>query len=256
MRTIALALLLLFSACIQEEKPLLLVDYAHGEIFPPLDPRDLGYAKLDTVFKEAGYEVRVISEPLTEKELRRARVYLLAGPMNELSEEERAAVRSFVEHGGRVIVLVHIASPLRVFLAEYNMSLGWVLAEEENTLGRVHDFVVTGIEGGEIFKDVDSLSFHGAFSVRAPESYAFTSDRAWEDLNLNGVWEEGEPRGRFALIGIARYGKGYVLVIGDDATLANRFIGEEDNFKLARNLAEWGLTQSSPSNSSAPRSRR
>ena len=240
MLPIALAILLLFSACIQEEKPLLLVDYAHDEIFPPLDPRELGYAKLDAVFKEAGYEVKVASEHVTEKELRGARVYMLAGPMSGLSEEERAAVRGFVERGGRVIVLVHIASPLREFLEEYNITLGWVLAEEENTLEKPHNFAVRSVGDDELFQGVDSLSFYGAFSVRAPESYAFTSARAWEDLNLNGEWEEGEPRGRFALIGIARYGKGYVLVIGDDATLANRFIGEEDNFKFARNLAEWG----------------
>ena len=241
MRSLVLALLLLTAGCAQQEKPLLLVDYAHGEIFPPLDPRELGYAKLDAVFKEAGYEVKVVSEPITEKELRRARVYLLAGPMSQLSEEERAAVRGFVERGGRVIVLVHIASPLREFLEEYNITLGWVLAEEENTLEKPHNFAVRSVGDDELFQGVDSLSFYGAFSVRAPESYAFTSARAWEDLNLNGVWEEGEPRGRFALIGIARYGKGYVLVIGDDATLANRFIGEEDNLMLAKNLAEWGL---------------
>jgi hypothetical protein len=203
-----------------------------------LHTRGLGDLK---VGKEAGYEVRVISEPLTEKELHRARVYLLAGPMGELSEEERAAVRSFVERGGKVIVLVHIASPLREFLEEYNITLGWVLAERENTLGRAHNFVVRNIGEGELFEGVKSLSFYGAFSVRTPESYAFTSPRAWEDLNLNGAWEESEPRGKFALIGMAKYGKGYVLVIGDDATLANRFIGEEDNYKLARNLAEWGL---------------
>ncbi|NOZ59185.1 MAG: DUF4350 domain-containing protein [Euryarchaeota archaeon] len=246
MRTIALSLLLLLPGCLQEEKPLLLVDYAHGEVFPPLDPRELGYSKLDEIFREAGYQVRVISEPLTEKELRRARVYLLAGPMSELSEEERAAVRGFVERGGRVVVLVHIASPLRGFLAEYNITLGWVLAEEVNTLGRPHDFVVRDVEGTGILKGVDSLSFHGAFSVRAPGRYALTSPNAWEDLNLNGVRDEGEPRGKFALIGIAKYGKGYVLVIGDDATLANRFIGEEDNLKLARNIAEWGLEEPHP----------
>jgi hypothetical protein len=242
MKRLVLVLLLLIPGCFQEEKPLLLVDYAHGEIFPPLDPRDLGYATLDTVFKEAGYEVRVISEPLTAKELRRAKVYLLAGPMNELSEEERSALRDFVERGGKVVVLVHIASPLRKFLEEYNITLGWVVAEHENTLGKAQDFMVRNVGEGELFEGVGSLSFYGAFSVRAPESYAFTSPRAWEDLNLNGVWEEGEPRGKFALIGMANYGKGYILVLGDDATLANRFIGEEDNFKLARNLAEWGLT--------------
>ena len=241
MKRLALVLLLLLPGCIQEEKPLLLVDYAHDEIFPPLDPRDLGYARLDDVFEDAGYRVEVISEPLTEKALRNAEVYLLAGPMSQLSEEERIALKSFVERGGRVIVLVHIASPLREFLGEYNISLGWVLAEQENTLGRVHDFVVNDIGEDELFEGVGSLSFYGAFSVQAPQSYAFTSPGAWEDLNLNGIREENEPRGRFALIGMAKHGEGYILVIGDDAPLANRFIDEEDNFKLARNLAEWGV---------------
>lgn len=236
-----LLLLVIQPGCLEEKKPVLLVDYAHGEIFMPLDPRELGYLELNFVFEEAGYELKVISEPLTEKDLSQARVYLLAGPMRGLTKDELDVVRNFVSKGGKVIVLTHISMPLKEFLDEYDTSMGWVLAEEENTLERPHDFVVKNIGDAEILKDVKSLSFYGAFSVKAPNEYAHTSAKAFEDINMNGLRDKDESLGSFALVGVAKHGSGYVVTIGDDAILANRFIKEEDNFVFAKNLAEWGL---------------
>lgn len=239
--TILLLLLLAtLPGCSQPQaRPKLVIDYAHGEIFMPLDVRPLGYSSFDGLFQEAGYETAVVTEPLTTGDLKDADVYLLAGPMVELGEDEEKVVRDFVEQGGKVIVLVHISKPLERFLAAYNISFGWVIAEDENRLDGPHDFRVMDMGEASFLEGVDTLGFYGAFSVKAPAEYAHTTSGAWEDYDMDGALDEGEPKGRKALIGLAEQGRGSVLVIGDDAVLANAFIDREDNRRFARNLVAW-----------------
>ncbi len=55
----------------------------------------------------------------------------------------------------------------------------------------------------------------------------------WGDKNRDG---QKDVEGPFGVVGVARYGKGTVIVLGDDAILANVAIDEADNRQLLENL--------------------
>ncbi len=227
-------------ACTQS-KPVVLVDYSHGEIFMPLDVRPYGYGKFNKLFEKSGFKLKILDKKVSEDNLKKAQVYLIAGSMKEFSDDEIRAIEDFVSQGGKLIVLIHIYPVQKKLLDEFGVDVLGVVAEEEN-LGNPLDFTATRIENSPITAGVKELNFYGAWAISLNSSgkaLVLTSDKAWVDYNRNGIRDDGEPTGTFSLVQLVRHGRGYVLVIADDAPLINRFVEQANNMKLAENIIRW-----------------
>lgn len=227
-------------ACTQS-KPTVLVDYSHGEIFMPLDVRPYGYGKFNKLFENSGFELEILDKRVSEDRLKKAQVYLIAGSMEEFADSEIRAIEEFVRYGGKLIVLIHIYPVQKKLLDEFGVEVLGVVAEENN-LGNPLDFTATRIEDSPITAGVEEVNFYGAWAISldsAGKALVLTSDKAWVDYNRNGIKEEGEPTGTFSLVQLVKHGKGYVLVIADDAPLINRFVEQADNLRLAENIIRW-----------------
>ena len=67
---------------------------------------------------------------------------------------------------------------------------------------------------------------------------AATSEDAWVDLDGNRKLSAADAVQSFGVVVAGTLGKGQFLVFGDDAIFQNKFL-DDDNRRLANNLAEW-----------------
>ncbi len=67
-----------------------------------------------------------------------------------------------------------------------------------------------------------------------------TTNHVWAAGNRNRVYDDGESVvGKVGVVAVAEAGKGKVVVIADDAPMANAFLGVGDNLRLANNIVDW-----------------
>lgn len=221
-------------------------DMAHAEIFSPVKEGELNYTAFYESFKSAGEAVSISQEPITDKRLSGVKTYVIAGPSQPFQGSEIDALRAFVKRGGNLLVLLHISGPVAALTNSFGIIVSnYVIGEQEGIIeGRTQDFHVTRFGGHPVTKGLEKIAFYGAWGLMTEGEEALvvagTSARAWADVNRNRAYEKDEePAQEFGMIAVAELGKGKVVVVGDDAPFANKFIGEADNRKLAENIIKW-----------------
>jgi len=68
------------------------------------------------------------------------------------------------------------------------------------------------------------------------ETIAWSSSSSFLDINENGSWEEGEPKGPFAVATEFQLGQGTLALVSDPSTIINTMIGRDDNYDFIRYL--------------------
>ena len=68
------------------------------------------------------------------------------------------------------------------------------------------------------------------------ETIAWSSSSSFLDINENGSWEQGEPKGPFAVATEFRLGQGTLALVSDPSTLINTMVGRDDNYDFIRCL--------------------
>ncbi|MBE9535949.1 MAG: DUF4350 domain-containing protein [Proteobacteria bacterium] len=221
-----------------------LFDISHRVIFQPDSERPLGLKKFVNLFKTAGKKVTLSEGSLSSKTLTNSDVLIIPGSMRSYSKEEIGTIEAYVKDGGSLLVLLHIAPPLARLTERFGIILSnFVVSESINIIGKQsQDFYARDIAPHPVTEGVKSIALYGAWALITEgnaKTVAYTSDRAWGDMNRNRMFDGGEPMLKLGLVAAAQFGKGRVVVVADDAPLANAFIGEADNIKLAKNIINW-----------------
>lgn len=219
-------------------------DVSHMVIFQPDSDKELGLKRFVSLFEKKGDKVYIETPDFNATAAARPDVIILPGSMTPYSGPEIYRIEKFVKEGGSLLVLLHIAPPLARVTERFGIVLSnAVISEKENLIaGSSQDFYAKDIASHPITNDVSSVALYGTWGLLAEKEaqiVASTTDRAFPDFNRNRVIDKGEPEIKVGVVAVSEYGKGRVVVVADDAPLANAFLDMGDNLRLARNIISW-----------------
>jgi hypothetical protein len=109
--TLSLLLLNASLAPAVESPPKILFDQGHGQRFVVADTSDLQLSKFSETLLTTGAEVHQTTAPLSDETLKGVAALVISGPFKPLQPDEIEAVLRFVQNGGRLAVMLHIAPP-------------------------------------------------------------------------------------------------------------------------------------------------
>lgn len=220
-----------------------LFDTGHGERFLIREKGPLQLSGLADIFMEAGIQVANLEKPISDASLADADGLVISAAFEPLQPEEIEAVVRFMQRGGRLSVMLHIAPPLSSLLDRLGiMHTNGVIEERENIIdGNPHDFLVNRLGTHPILKGITEFSLYGAWGVLNADDrgrvIASTSPNAWIDLRHDKI-QTREETASFGVACAGDLGKGGFLIFGDDAMFQNKFM-DANNRALAANLAGW-----------------
>jgi Domain of unknown function (DUF4350) len=237
-------LLLLASTVPAHAKPKVLFDQGHGQRFVIKRGNDLDLSRLAGLFQEAGFEVTSSTAQLTANTLAGIDALVLSGTFQPYTPKEIAAITAFIDHGGALCIMLHIAPPLAplMFRLGIEHSNGVIHEQSDIIDGNPLDFRVTRLEKHPLFQGLRQFSLYGVWALHAigpgVRTIAQSSPASWVDLNGNGRLDPKDARQSFAVAVAGQSGRGRFVVFGDDAIFQNKFL-VGNNLTLGRNLASW-----------------
>jgi len=225
-----------------EAIPTVVFDQGHGQRFTTSDPGELQLSKLADTLRTAQITITTTTAPLSDDTLKGAAGLVISGAFKPLQPEEVGAVARFVQNGGRLAIMLHVAPPLDSLLTRLDVDYSTsVLHERKNVIDKDLNFRVTDLSASPLFSGITGFSAYGVWALRpgaSSSAIARTSPEAWIDLNGDKVLSKEDAVGAFAVVVTGTRGKGSFVVFGDDAIFQNRFL-DDDNRKLASNLGTW-----------------
>jgi len=159
---------------------------------------------------------------------------LIVGPEKEFSEDEAKIIKRFLKSGGQVILADDFGSGNQLLeLLEVDVRFNGSLLvdplfkERSMRLPRIRAMVL----------GVRELVFnYGTVLEGCPSPIAESSSYSFLDLDLNGEWSEGEPRGSFAAACSLSLGKGRLIIVADSSLWVNSMLQMRDNRKFLESL--------------------
>lgn len=220
-----------------------LFDTGHNEPFRIKDTGPLQLSGLAEAIQAAGAEVGTIDQPFSDAALAEANALVISGAFSALHPGEIDAVVRFLERGGKVAIMLHIAPPMASLLSRLQVRYtNGVILEQQNVIDQDPlRFKVNRLSDHPVLQGMPDFSLYGAWglvnSAATTRVVATTSQQAWIDLNKDKVQAE-EETATFGVAVAGEVGKGEFIVFGDDAIFQNKFL-EGNNKILAANLAGW-----------------
>jgi len=233
-------------------KTTVLFDQGHGQRLVIEGNRDLDLSRLAGLFRESGLKVAAAETPLTAELLAGINALVLSGTFQPYTSKEIEVITSFVERGGALCIMLHIAPPLAPLLRSLGVEhSNGAIREQDNIIdGNPLNFRVTRLMNHPLFQGLKQFALYGVWALldNSPgvRAIARTSPSSWIDLNGNGQFDPKDARQSFAVVVEGQLGRGRFVVFGDDALFQNKFL-DGDNLILGRNLAAWlaaGIVQS------------
>lgn len=224
--------------------PVVLFDEGHAQQFLTGKSGDLDLSELAALYQEQGVVVSSSVEALSNDSLAAVDVLVISGPFRPLSGAEIEAVVEFVNAGGGLAVLLHIASPVGDLLQRLDVDhTNGTLRETRDVIGdNPQNFKVTSLKEHPLTAGLESFSIYGAWALRgtAPHSVivAETGEKSWVDLDRDKKFSSNDAVQRFGVMVAGELGEGRYVVVGDDAIFQNRFF-DKANRQLAVNLVDW-----------------
>lgn len=221
-----------------------LFDEGHGQLFLAKGERPLDLSSLAKVFAANGFEVRTSSQPLDALQLAGVDVLVSSGAFRPYTPEEISAVKTFVEQGGGLAVMLHVAPPLAELMHAFEVDFtNYTLREKNDVIAdNPQNFRVRDLGAHPLNEGLQDFSIYGAWALRgtvpAVEIVARTSAHGWVDLNYDKQLNTGDAVQPFGVAVAGTLGQGRFAVFGDDALFQNRYL-EGNNRLLAGNLARW-----------------
>lgn len=223
-----------------------LFDQGHGQMFTIDAEGPLQLSQLAALFAQAGAEVRAAESPFTPEQLVGVDVLVCSGPFRPYAPEELETMLSFVESGGRLLLMLHIAPPAGDLLHALGLDFANGVVREQDQIidDNPLDFYVSDLAAHPLTAGLDRFALYGSWVLRALTDSATvlarTGPRAWVDLNRDEKLGPDDAIQPFAVAVVGGRGQGSFLVFGDDAVFQNRFLVKE-NLTLARNVVDWSL---------------
>jgi len=237
-------ILLCFSVVHSVAAPTVFFDESHGQQFVIGKNGPLDLSELASLYQLNGFTVSNHTDGLTKETLASVDVLILSGPFLPLSEDEVEAVIEFVDAGGGLAIMLHIAPPVRTLLQRLDVDFTNGTLREKNQAidGNPLNFKVGILADHPVTAGLDNFSVYGAWALRgtAPHTtvLAATSQYGWVDLDRNNQFTEGDAAQMFGVMVAGEMGRGRYVVLGDDAVFQNRFF-DEPNRQLAIRLINW-----------------
>ncbi|PLX79071.1 MAG: hypothetical protein C0616_12285 [Desulfuromonas sp.] len=238
-----MVLFLVSSNALAVQGPVVWFDQGHGQAFRIDKEGPLHLGDFADFMVERGVSLRGGSGALTADLLKTLDGLIIAGPFKSLQAEEVNAVKGFLKEGGRLVILLHIAPPLKNLLHPLGVDFSnGVIREQQGVIeGEPLNFSVTDLDSHLLFKDLQAFHLYGGWALQAFSEktaiIARTSSLSWIDLNGNKQLDKGDARQAFGVVASGTHGDGQFLVFADDAIFQNQFFS--GNRALAANLAVW-----------------
>lgn len=219
-----------------------LFDNGHGERFEVYNSGPLQLSRFAEMVRETGADVVVLEKPISDATLKGASGLVISGAFAALKPEEIDAVMRFIQGGGKLAVMLHIAPPLTPLLDRLMITYtNGVIQEKENVIGdQPLNFKVSRFGNHPVLQGVRDISLYGVWGLMNLDDttriVAATSPNAWVDLKHDKK-QTKEETASFGVAVAGESGKGGFLVFGDDAIFQNKFL--DQNKALAANLARW-----------------
>jgi len=166
---------------------------------------------------------------------------LVAIPYVEYTDKELSKMKRFVDDGGTLLlmddygygntVLAYLGVGVR-FTNE--PLLDPLFCYKNGSMPRITDFAPMLKESG-----IEVILLNHATTltnVTQSEAIAWSSSASFLDLNENGAWDGGEPKGPFVVAAEFRLGKGTLALVSDPSTIINTMVGRDDNYSFIRYL--------------------
>jgi hypothetical protein len=226
--------------------PTLLFDQGHGQTFTIEKAGELQLGQLATQLRADGWQVASTASALTPEALAGLDALVISGPFKPFTAKELAAIDTFLQDGGRLAVMLHVAQPAASLLNQLGVvHANGVVREGDQRLVINDDpfsFRVSHLQPHPLTNGLTSFALYGAWPL-LPEgansrSIADTSLGAWVDLDGNNVFSQGDAMQELSVLVVGQVGKGEWAVFGDDAMFQNKFL-QGENIKLAANLSRW-----------------
>ncbi len=243
--------ILLFALCIvpaiaqsSVAASVVLFDESHNQQFKIAQDGPLDLSQLGLYYQEAGFQVVSGTEALTKERLAAVNVLVISGAFRPLSGQELAAVIQFVENGGGLAVMLHVAMPVRNLLHRLDVDFTNGTLREVNDViaGNPLDFKVREFADHPVTSGLGHISLYGSWALRGTGTHvsplARTSKHGWVDLDRDNRPSKADAMQRFAVMVAGELGQGRYIVIGDDAVFQNRYL-DDHNRKLALQMLDW-----------------
>lgn len=166
---------------------------------------------------------------------------LVAIPYLEYSDEELSKMKRFVDDGGTLLLMDDYGYGNSV-LAYLGVSprftnkplLDPLFCYKNQSIPQITDFA-PGVKES----DIDVIMLNHAttlINVIESEAIAWSSSASFLDINENGVLDQGEPKGPFAVAAEFQLGKGTLALVSDPSIVINAMVGRDDNYDFIRYL--------------------
>lgn len=224
--------------------PVVLFDEAHGQRFLIGQGGPLDLSELAGLYRNRGADVLSSTAPLTREILSGVDVLVISGPFAALADSEIDAVLGFIEGGGGLAVMLHIAPPVGPLLhrLEIDFTNGTLRETDRVIDGNPLNFRVTDLADHPLTAGLEGFSVYGTWALRgtAPHTriLAETGRHGWVDLDRDNRLSKTDAMQSFGVMVAGETGRGRYLVLGDDALFQNRFL-DDDNRRLAEHLLTW-----------------
>ena len=166
---------------------------------------------------------------------------LIIGPEKNFTESEAFVIKRFLESGGLVILADDFGSgnsllELLGLSPRFNGSLlvDPLFKDRNMRLPKIRMLAPEMEEAG-----IDELLLNYATVIDGcSKPLALSSSYSFLDVNLNGVWDVGEPRGPLTVACMLDVGDGRLLLISDSSMAINSMLRLSDNMLFLKMLAE------------------
>lgn len=238
-----LLLMTVLVSCTSDPKQVLF-DQGHGQAFTVEQEGPLHLGEFSAIIAKSGLIIRSVSSELTADQFIDVDGLIISGPFKPYSKAEISAVTDFINRGGRVVIMLHVAQPMWNLLDKLGVDVAnGVLREQSNLMDALPtNFNVVDFSAHTITHGLSTFDLYGGWPLRPAEEHVRTiarsSDKAWVDLNRDEILNQGDVVQQFGIIVTGTIGKGEFVVFADDAIFQNRFLGK-DNRALAKNLGQW-----------------
>lgn len=260
------------------EGPWVLVDLYHTRIQNPEDYRltkgnyqyqgVFGFHRLFEHLSHNGYKwTSIRTMPLSTARLKGFDVLfinLVHDERPDFSADEIKAIQEFVHEGGGLFIIsdhtnvYRHAERINPILKPMGIQAYYHTAVDSPptySVGGSGWIMIRSFADHPVTKDLDIISFQTGGPIDSEHGVAFTSDTSFADLwdenetsGFYGNWKyDGdpvkEPQGPLNAVAAAQYGKGRVVVIGDQNMFGDAWLHFGNNFELALNTFEWTAQQ-------------
>lgn len=205
---------------------------------------DLAPAPLLHLGSVTGEEGAILLDGLHREDLDGAGSLVVVGPQERPTASEAGAIRSFVDGGGRLVLLddgPHGNAYISAAGGETRIQSS-PLRDLAYQKGPAFPVVTDLATQHPVTRNVDRLVLnHGSALVPGSqtETLAETSDSSWIDADADDRPDPNEEKGPFPVVVEEEMGSGAILVLGDASLVSEAMRGVAGNADLAANLVGY-----------------